>query len=105
MSSHAGPGEQQCRTRRRAAARTMLSVSSCRTRRRAAGAERDANRELSLTRRAACEQEVRDVDARDEQHEADGRAITKQRGAHRADHLVANRNRDRATSSSTHSAA
>ena len=46
----------------------------------AAGAERRPHRELALARGRACEQQVGDVRARDEQHEADGAQQQQQRG-------------------------
>ena len=52
-------------------ASSIDSVTSCRIRRAPAGAERRAHRQLAVTRRAARQQQVRDVRARHEQHEPD----------------------------------
>ena len=48
------------------------SASSCEARRARAGAERRADGELALPRGGLREQQVRDVDARDQQDECDG---------------------------------
>ena len=62
---------RRCRRAPPATASTRLSVSSCRTSRAAARAERGAHRHLAPARRAAREQQVRDVGARDQQHRGD----------------------------------
>ena len=49
----------------------QLSVSISRTSRAASGADRESHGNLAAARARASEQQVRDVDAGDEQHEAD----------------------------------
>ena len=58
---------------------SVLSTSSCDVRRRASAAERRAHGELVPARRAARDEEVGDVDARDEQQKADGAEQREQR--------------------------
>ena len=75
---------------------TRLSVSSCRMTRIAAGAERAADRDLALARRAAREQQVGDVGARDQQHEADRAGQHEQRRPQIAGQLAVHRHEQRA---------
>ncbi len=57
----------------------------------AARAERGAHAELPFAGGAACQQQAGHVDARDEQHQADGAHQGEQRGPHVADHLLLQR--------------
>ena len=76
--------------RRRARARGSRS-SELRDQPRASGAERDAHRHLLAARRARARQQVGDVGARDQQHQADRREQQEQRALRVADQRVAQR--------------
>ena len=73
--------------RRRSTASSRLSVSSCRDEPPAAGAERAAHRHLARACAGAREQQVGDVDAGDQQHEADRAQQHEQPVLYVADHL------------------
>ena len=60
---------------------------------RPAGAERGANRDLALARRGPRQQQVRDVDTRNQQHEADGAEQQPERLANIAHHRLVQRHR------------
>ena len=84
--------DQRCPATPPADARAAApSVRTCRTSRDPAGAERAPDRKLPASRSRAREQQVRDVDARDEQHEADGAEQHQQCGPHVADEVLAQR--------------
>ena len=57
----------------------------------ATGAERGPHGDLALARRRAREQQVRDVHARDQQHEADGAEQQPERASQVADHRFVQR--------------
>ncbi len=71
--------------------RTRFSVSHCITTRVAAGADRQADRGFASSRRGAREQEVGDIRARDEQHEADRACEQEERRLRVADHRLVRR--------------
>ena len=82
--AHAEDAEQDADARRRPSASTSTSVRCCRTTRSAPGAERHPHRHLAPPQRRARDQQVRHVDARDQQHADAG-----------AEHRVEQRRRSR----------
>ena len=80
--SNGDDAERPDRARRRRATAPRFRSSSWRMMRPRLGADRGSNRDLALARGRAHQQQVRDVRARDQQHEADRADQHQQRRAH-----------------------
>ena len=102
--AHAAPTRRDRRSRTRAARRATPPVSASsrlsphiqRVRSQRLAPSASANRRLVRSRRRANEQQVRDVGAGDQQHEADGAHQHQQRRSRAADRALANRHEPQA---------